>query len=94
MRVRIVTFPCGSTDPHTPQMYLEQTTLVCLHLTLFPLEYAIVFSYSLINADFFTSEIGSDILMNVLQDYVNLISLHGKILPRYSEIDKFKIKKT
>ena len=34
MRVEIDKFPWDGTDPQTPQMYLEQTTLICLQLTL------------------------------------------------------------
>ena len=82
-----------------------------------------MFSLSLINADFFTSAIGPDILINVLEDYIiflvwvawllfdiylkqkqrhsvwslnenaNFIYFHGRILFRYSEINKFTTSK-
>ena len=51
-------------------LYVEETTLLCLHVTLPSSQCAIIFSQSLIIADFFTSGIGPDILMNVLEDRI------------------------
>ena len=44
----------------------------CSHLNF---RYAIILSQPLVNADFFTSGIGPDILMNVVEDYMYILFL-------------------
>ena len=53
----------------TTQVYLQQNNLLSYNsLCSDSSQYAIIFFQSLINADYFTSWITLDILMNVLQD--------------------------
>ena len=65
MAVKVTKFSWSCTTSQTTQLYLEQTTLTRLHLALSGSQYAMIFSQSFINADFVTSEIAPDILMNV-----------------------------
>ena len=46
--------------------HLFPYTSLCSHSS----QYTIIFSQSLINADFLSSELGSDILMNMLKDCI------------------------
>ena len=72
--------------PENPQMYLEQTTLVRLHLALlrfFPMCNNV---FIIINqCRFFTSGIGLDNLMNVLKDCIQKQPSGGVLRKRYSE---------
>ena len=69
--VRIAKLLWGNTDPWTSKMYLEQTKLVHLHLSLLGL-FWIRNNFFILNDQcrFFIFGIGPDILMNVLGDCV------------------------